>query len=82
MKNIVHLGRDIESVIIVDNNIDSFQISWENGIYIKPWIDDSQDKALVLLEKILTNIVSSEPADVRILLKKIHNQILMKYQVK
>lgn len=82
MKDLSKLGRDLKTLIIIDNNIDHFQLQRENGIYIKPWYEDPKDKALVRLEKILSNLVKKEPDDVRVVLGQIHQKILKKYQIK
>lgn len=65
IKDLSRLGRDLSKTIIVDNNIDNFQLQPENGIYIKTWIDDASDTALVQLSKILTLVSFKNAGDVR-----------------
>lgn len=43
----------MSKILIVDNNPDNFQYQPENGIYIKSWYNDPQDKALVELGPLL-----------------------------
>lgn len=46
-------GRDLCKTLIVDNNPDNFQYQPENGIYIKSWYNDPNDKALIELAPLL-----------------------------
>jgi TFIIF-interacting CTD phosphatase-like protein len=43
----------MSSILIVDNNPDNFQYQPENGIYIKSWYNDPNDRALVELAPLL-----------------------------
>ena len=84
VKDITKIGRDIEKIIIVDNNENNFVLSKENGIKICPYYGDDEngnnkgefsfgkkknDNALLELKKILINIYKDNYDDVREALK-------------
>ena len=47
IKDLSKLGRDLKKVIIVDNVKENFTLQRENGIFIKTWINDFEDKVLL-----------------------------------
>lgn len=53
LKDLGLLGRDLSKTLIVDNNPLSFQLHPSNGVYIKTWHNDPEDKALLRLGSIL-----------------------------
>ena len=53
VKDLSKLGRDLPRTIIVDNVPQNFSRQPENGIHIKSWFDDANDRALYELGKIL-----------------------------
>lgn len=53
IKDLTKLGRDIKRVIIVDNVAENFQLQPDNGIYIRSWVGDTNDRALKELMPIL-----------------------------
>lgn len=52
-KDLSKLGRDLSKTLIVDNSAENFQLQPDNGIYIKSWYDDPEDKALPQLAPLL-----------------------------
>ena len=52
-KDLSRLGRELSRTLIVDNNAENFQLQPDNGIYIKSWYDDPDDKALAQLAPLL-----------------------------
>ena len=46
VKGLSKLGRDLKRVIIVDNLAQNFSRQSENGILIRSWFDDKEDRAL------------------------------------
>ena len=59
VKDISKLGRALSKVIIADNNLACFYLQQENGILIKPFLDNKDEKELTLnnLYYILSNII-------------------------
>lgn len=53
MKDLSRIGRDLSKVIIVDNVGENFQLQPENGILIKTWMNDMNDRALYELRHLL-----------------------------
>jgi CTD small phosphatase-like protein 2 len=68
VKDLRLLGRDLSRVIIVDNSEVAFSFQPENGILIKSWFFDRDDRELENIQRFLTRINSCE--DVRPLLQK------------
>ena len=52
-KDLSRIGRDLAKTLIIDNNAENFQLQPDNGIYIKSWYNDPEDKALTQLAPIL-----------------------------
>ena len=57
VKDLSKLGRDLKRMIIVDNVAQNFKRQPDNGIHIRSWFDDSNDKALDELGEILESII-------------------------
>eukprot|EP00764_Aduncisulcus_paluster_P009123 gnl/Carplike_NY0171/3008_a4043_488.p1 GENE.gnl/Carplike_NY0171/3008_a4043_488~~gnl/Carplike_NY0171/3008_a4043_488.p1 ORF type:complete len:383 (-),score=108.06 gnl/Carplike_NY0171/3008_a4043_488:70-1218(-) len=68
VKDLGELGRDLSSIIIVDNSPISYSANVDNAIPISSWFDDKEDTALLRLAEYLDSIVEEE--DVRIPLQK------------
>ena len=69
-KDLSKIGRDLGKTIIVDNLADNFKLQPNNGIHILTWLDDMKDTQLYDLGKILKDLVSRQPSDVRPIIKK------------
>ena len=79
VKDISKIGRDLEKIIIVDNNENNFVLNKENGIKISAYYGDDgdninniskkNDNALLELKKILIMIYKDNYEDVREALK-------------
>ena len=65
VKDLSRIGRDLKKTIIVDNIQENYQLQEYNGIWIKTWISDPNDKCLFDLAPILVKIATSECEDVR-----------------
>jgi Dullard-like phosphatase family protein len=52
-KDLSRIGRDLSKTLIVDNSAENFQLQPDNGVYIKSWYDDPNDKALKHLSPLL-----------------------------
>ena len=72
LKDIKQIGKNLEDMIIIDNNPASFIINEDNGIPILTWYDDLNDNELnklIPLLKYLSNV-----DDVRPMIKQIVNK--------
>ena len=65
IKDLTKMGRDLKSVIILDNMPENFTLQPDNGIYIKSWRGDENDKCLAWLLPVFVNIANMRPDDVR-----------------
>ena len=77
VKDISILGRDITKVIIVDNLIQNYRLQIENGINIKSFYGEINDKILLELGKILIKI-KKYGGDVRKAIKYYREDIINK----
>ena len=53
VKEMIKLGRDLKDIIIVDNSPMSYCLNPENGLPIKSWFDDKNDRDLFKISGIL-----------------------------
>ena len=74
-KDLSRIGRNLGKTLIVDNLADNFKLQPNNGIHIWTWIDDMKDTQLNDLGKILKDLVSKQPPDVRPIIKKFKEDI-------
>ena len=74
-KDLSKIGRDLGRTIIVDNLEDNFKLQPNNGIHIWTWLDDMKDTQLDDLGKILKDLVSNNPNDIRPIIKKFKEDI-------
>ena len=78
IKDLSRIGRPLDKTIIIDNMLQNFRRQKNNGILIKPFLgEDENDKALIDLIPILTNIAKDE-IDVRNGLTKYKDEIITK----
>ena len=56
-KDMTRLGRDLKDVIIVDNNPRCYALHMSNGINIKSWVNDFEDRELERILPILKFII-------------------------
>ena len=74
-KDLSKIGRDLGRTIIVDNLEDNFKLQPNNGIHIWTWLDDMKDTQLDDLGKILKDLVSKNPNDIRPIIKKFKEDV-------
>ena len=74
-KDLTKIGRDLGKTIIVDNLEDNFKLQPNNGIHIWTWLDDMKDTQLDDLGKILKDLISTNPSDIRPIIKKFKEEI-------
>lgn len=72
LKDLNKLGRELSKVIIIDNNPENFLLHPQNGIFIKSWYNDPNDKALRELSNLLEQLALSGEKDLRKGLRKIN----------
>ena len=76
VKDISKLGRDLSKTIIIDNDLGCFYLQQENGILIKSFNGEKDDKNLFNLLNILQKIIKSPFNDIRYELDKYKNEII------
>ena len=81
VKDISRIGRDMKKIIIVDNTEQNFRLNNKNGIKIKPFYGDQNDKVLYELSKILVMIVKQGYEDLTMALKDYSNEIKVKITI-
>ena len=81
VKDISRIGRDMKKIIIVDNTEQNFRLNNKNGIKIKPFYGDQNDKVLYELSKILVMIVKQGYEDLTLALKDYSNEIKVKITI-
>lgn len=69
LKDLSKLGRDLSKTIIVDNIRENFEKQEANGIEIKTWIGDPQDRELDVIAGFLRGMVEAGVKDVRPIIK-------------
>jgi len=75
IKDLSKIGRPLERTIIVDNIADNFILQKDNGIFIKTWYSDKNDKALRDLIPLLKQFVEHEVKDVRLSLRRFRDEM-------
>ena len=75
VKDLTKIGRNLNRTLIIDNLADNFKLQPNNGIQIGTWTDDMKDTQLNDLNIILTQIIDKKPDDIRIIIKKLNEEI-------
>lgn len=57
VKDLMELGRDLRRVVIVDDNPCSYSLQPENGISVRPFVDDGEDRELWRLMELMEGLV-------------------------
>lgn len=76
VKDLSRIGRDLSKVIIVDNVADNFKLQSANGIYMKSWFEDMNDRCLEETGNLLKDIANCKIPDVRVSLRNYRDQVL------
>eukprot|EP01127_Copromyxa_protea_P017545 TRINITY_DN5362_c0_g1_i2.p1 TRINITY_DN5362_c0_g1~~TRINITY_DN5362_c0_g1_i2.p1 ORF type:complete len:169 (+),score=19.54 TRINITY_DN5362_c0_g1_i2:730-1236(+) len=79
IKELDALGRDMSTVLMVDNSPHVFGYQLDNGVPIADWFDDPNDTKLYELISLLKHIHESEATDVRPIL---HNHFKLYKKVR
>jgi len=69
VKDLLLIEKDLSKIIIIDNTSEHFESQKENGILIKTWQNDKNDKELFYIIQILKDLIQSDFTDVRKYLK-------------
>ena len=80
IKDLKKLDRDMKNLIIIDNNPKSFMLNKENGVPIKTWVEDVNDKELFKLIPYLIFLGNEKVLDVRPFLKEINSGNSLNYE--
>ena len=80
IKDLKKLDRDMKNLIIIDNNPKSFMLNKENGVPIKTWIEDLNDRELFKLIPYLIFLGNEKILDVRPFLKEINTGSSLNYE--
>lgn len=60
---------------MIDNMPENFKLQPLNGLWIKTWNEDMKDSQLLDLFKLLKDIYSLQPSDVKVVIKKIKDEV-------
>ena len=78
-KDLKKLDRDMKNLIIIDNNPKSYMLNKENGIPIKTWVEDINDRELYKLIPYLLFLGNEKITDVRPWLKQVNSGNTLNY---
>ena len=78
-KDLKKLDRDMKCLIIIDNNPKSYMLNKENGVPIKTWVEDINDRELYRLIPYLLFLGSDKIKDVRPFLKQVNSGNILNY---
>lgn len=76
VKDISRIGRDMKRIIIIDNVWENFQCQPENGIFIKTWKSDVNDRDLIDLMVVVKALAVAKVSDVRKALRKFRDEMI------
>lgn len=76
IKDLSKIGRDLSSLIILDNVPQNFILQPENGIFMKSWEGDEDDQIFKLLLPVFESIAKSGSEDVREILVELKRLLL------
>ena len=71
VKDLRFIGRDLKDIILLDNNPISYLVNKDNGLPIKSWHYDKNDKELLNIIPLLEYMSKSEVDDVRYIINKV-----------
>ena len=80
VKDLRKIGRDLDKILIVDNNKDNFSLQPENGLHICSFVGDQDDDELYNLSEDLMKIIRSDKNDIRPVIKEIQEIMKKRYK--
>lgn len=69
------IGRDLRKIIMIDNIPENFKLQPTNGLWIRTWNEDIKDTQLIDLYRILKDIITLQPLDVRVPIKRVKDEV-------
>lgn len=78
VKDLSKIGRDMNKLIMIDNIPENFRLQPNNGLWCRTWTEDMKDTQLNDLGKILKDVITLSPNDVRVAIKKIKEEVQQK----
>ena len=81
IKNLYCLGRDLKTLIIIDNNPISYAVNMENGLPISSWESNPADNELIKLIPLLQFLSKKNISDVRPIIQKIVKSNEINYDI-
>ena len=76
IRDLSKIGRDLSKVMIIDNLPENFRMQINNGLPIITWTDNMRDIQLRDLCIILEDIHKYKVSDVRVIIKRLKEEIL------
>lgn len=76
VKDISKIGRDLRKVIILDNTPENFVLQPDNGVYVRSWRGELNDRVFMLLAPVFKNLAIMNPYDVREVLIELRNMLV------
>ena len=76
VKDISKIGRDLKKIIILDNTPENFVLQPDNGVYVKSWRGDLNDKVFLLLLPVFNNLANLDPDDIREVLIELKHMLI------
>ena len=86
IKNIIKIGRDLDKTIIIDNDENCFSMQKENGLKIKNFNGEEEDRELIYLKNDLLYLVNKtikddKKGDIRRFLPEIQKKMNDRYNI-
>ena len=78
-KDLKKLDRNMKNLIIIDNNPKSYMLNKDNGVPIKTWVEDVNDRELYKIIPYLIFLGSEKVKDVRPFLKQVNSGNSLNY---
>ena len=78
VKDLSKIGRDLNKVVMIDNIVENFRLQPNNGLWTTTWTEDIKETQLQDMCRILLEIYSYKPNDIRLYIKKIKDEVSIK----
>ena len=81
VKDLSKLNRDLNNLIIIDNNPNCYFLNKDNGLPIKTWLNDRNDRELFIIKPYLEFMANDYITDVRPIINKVKEGKIIKYNI-